>query len=64
MSVSRTSIYIHEFYSGMVVLMSYILGLYMLNLKQRPLLCLVGIPILRFWSAHLLGSLFFRGLQE
>jgi len=37
-SISRPSIYILEFYLGKVVLMSYILGLFMLNLKQRPLL--------------------------
>lgn len=46
MSISRTSIYINEFYSGKVVLMSYILGLCVLNLKLLHLVGMLSIQIL------------------
>lgn len=48
--ISKTSIYIHEFYSGKVGLMSCILGFCMLNLKQRQLFCLVGMLSIQRYS--------------
>lgn len=50
MTINKTSIYINEFYSSKVDLMSYILGFYMLNLKQRQLFCLVGMFSIQRYS--------------